>query len=83
MIEEQAVFGPPREVVQADAQVLEETLDLAQFAGLAPGDQAPAREVAPVATEAGGARDPSRASAGRAVPPGFPCSWVRARTAFR
>ena len=60
MVEEQAVLGAAGELMQADADVLQEALDRAQLAGLAAGDQAVAGEVAPVVAEAGGACDPAQ-----------------------
>ena len=57
VVEEQAVLGAAGELMQADADVLQEALDRAQLAGLAAGDQAVAGEVAPVVAEPGRARD--------------------------
>ena len=58
MIEQQPVFAPPRQIMQADAQGLLEqfvTLDSARFFRR---DQAAAGQFAPALADAGRARDP-------------------------
>ena len=57
-IEHQPVLAPAGEIVQPDAQLADEALLCANRARLAPRDEAGARELAPSAAEARGARDP-------------------------
>ncbi len=58
MIEHQAVLAPAREVVQADAQVLQHALVGRDGGGLARRDQALLGELGPGLPEARGAREP-------------------------
>ncbi len=60
VVEEQAVLRAPGEMMQADADVLQEALDRAQFAGFAAGDEAVAGEVAPAVAKPGRACDPAQ-----------------------
>jgi hypothetical protein len=59
VVEQQAVFAASGEMVQADAHMLQEALQLAQFGGFFVGDQAVPGQVAPVGANARRAADPA------------------------
>jgi hypothetical protein len=59
VVEQQPVFAASGEMVQADAHMLQEALQLAQFGGFFVGDQAVPGQVAPVGAHARRAADPA------------------------